>query len=129
MMCMRPGRRYPQVFPEPVFAMAMTSRFDMAAAHDCDWMGVGSLKPARAISSIMSRGNCAASKLTKGSGSGSSPCDKEESFSFWFRKTSDRAAKGAARTVTTISNLRRYSCTSGELVVATIAEYCTSAGR
>lgn len=44
-----PGRRKPQVLPEPVLAMATRSRPAMATGQDCAWMGVGLAKPARLI--------------------------------------------------------------------------------
>jgi hypothetical protein len=49
LMCMMPGSRKPQVLPEPVLAMATQSRPDSAMGHAMAWMGVGDLKPARAI--------------------------------------------------------------------------------
>jgi len=77
--------------PLPVLAMATTSRLLIATLQDWAWMGVGSAKPARWISAMMSGGNCAAANVVNGSG-GESPC-------------------------TDMSQRRRHSCTSGPLEV------------
>jgi hypothetical protein len=47
---------YPKVLPEPVLAMATTSRPVRATDQLCAWMGVGPAKPALRTSTMMSSG-------------------------------------------------------------------------
>ena len=62
------GRRKPQVFPEPVLAMAMTSLPLTARGHACAWMGVGDAYPCLSKAAMSFRGNGASWNLVIGSG-------------------------------------------------------------
>ena len=50
----------PRVFPDPVFATPIMSRFAIAAGHVCAWITLGRSKPAVAIAPIISGGRLAA---------------------------------------------------------------------
>mmetsp|Transcript_2263 Transcript_2263/g.5861 ORF Transcript_2263/g.5861 Transcript_2263/m.5861 type:complete len:255 (-) Transcript_2263:79-843(-) len=62
------GRRKPQVFPEPVLAMAMTSLPLTARGHACAWMGVGDAYPCLSKAAMSFRGKGASWNLVIGSG-------------------------------------------------------------
>mmetsp|Transcript_1948 Transcript_1948/g.9372 ORF Transcript_1948/g.9372 Transcript_1948/m.9372 type:complete len:251 (+) Transcript_1948:253-1005(+) len=62
------GRRKPQVLPEPVLAMAMTSLPLTARGHACAWMGVGDAYPCLSKAAMSFRGNGASWNLVIGSG-------------------------------------------------------------
>ena len=72
-MCMIPGKRYPTVLPDPVFATEMRSYPCSAIGHDCAWMGVGDLYPALSTASMSSRGHSQSVKRCMASGT-TMPC-------------------------------------------------------